>query len=288
MAATIDEGANELLSMTASDPMPDGPLMQAMDMGEMDYDAEATTTVSSGDGEGVAPGESSFRWFPRWPGDGLGARPPPLTEEERQTLNKMVVRMRIANVTAASLMVTSALLTILADSSATMSTFVVALYVSCFGCLLCCFETHLAVVARTIAENFGFMYSAKGRFLFLVLLSTLCFSMDGILPIITGSILCATALLNLYVLCRYPQYEEECRAADGKGGGNQSIATLAGGAIAGYARANPDVVADAATGAAKFAVENPEATASLAGAFHGNNKDNQPPPPPPTGGGTMV
>ncbi|CAN0544463.1 unnamed protein product, partial [Laminaria digitata] len=38
-----------------------------------------------------------------------------------------------------------------------------------FSCILCCFETHLKVVAKTIAANFGFLYNALGRAIFLVL-----------------------------------------------------------------------------------------------------------------------
>jgi hypothetical protein len=40
------------------------------------------------------------------------------------------------------------------------------------------FKPWVYQVATTIAENFGFMYSARGRFAFLVLLSTLCFGLD--------------------------------------------------------------------------------------------------------------
>lgn len=40
---------------------------------------------------------------------------------------------------------------------------------SAFSCILCCFETHLKVVAKTIAANFGFLYNAKGRAIFLIL-----------------------------------------------------------------------------------------------------------------------
>ena len=228
---------------------------------------------------GLGGNDGSHPWWspaPRPP-------PPPLTDEERANLNKLALRMRLANVIAASLMITSAVLTILADSNATVSTLVVGIYVSCFGCLLCCFETHLAVVARIISENFGFMYSAKGRFAFLVLLSTLCFTLD-LIGKITGGLLCATAILNLYVICRFPQYEEECRAADMKGGGDQSIAHMAGGAISGYVRANPEAVRDAATGAARFAAENPEAASNFAQGFSSNNNNNNPPPPPSAGG----
>ena len=44
-----------------------------------------------------------------------------------------------------------------ADSSASLSTMVICLYVSLFGCLLCCFETHLQWVGAIISDNFGFM-----------------------------------------------------------------------------------------------------------------------------------
>jgi hypothetical protein len=44
------------------------------------------------------------------------------------------------------LMITASVLTILADSAASLSTLVISLYISCFGCLLCCFETHAKTV----------------------------------------------------------------------------------------------------------------------------------------------
>jgi hypothetical protein len=92
-------------------------------------------------------------------------------------LPRLVSYMRWANLCVASLMVASAVLTIL-GSAASLATVVIALYVTCFGCLLCTFESHLSLFASAIADNFGFMYSARGRFGFLVLLSTLCFSLD--------------------------------------------------------------------------------------------------------------
>ena len=209
-------------------------------------------------------------------------RPPlPLTDEERANLNKLALRMRLANVIAASLMITSAVLTILADSNATVSTLVVGIYVSCSAACS-------AASRRTwrwwrgSSTNFGFMYSAKGRFAFLVLLSTLCFTLD-LIGKITGGLLCATAILNLYVICRFPQYEEECRAADMKGGGDQSIA-MAGGAISGYVRAG-EAVRDAATGAAASR-RRTRGRLNFAQGFNSNNNNGNPPPPPSAGGGT--
>ena len=50
----------------------------------------------------------------------------------------------------------------------TATTGVLACYVVVFSCLLCCFETHLKQVSKLIALNFGFMYSAKSRSVFMM------------------------------------------------------------------------------------------------------------------------
>ena len=178
-------------------------------------------------------------------------------------LPKLITYMRVANVSVAGLMITSAILTLLADSSATLSTMVICVYVSCFGCLLCCFETHLKSVAGTIADNFGFMYNARGRFVFLVLLSTLCFGLDFIGKI-TGLLLVATACLNLYVIIKFPEYEADTLQSDKKGEGPDSLQSMASGFASSYARSNPDVVASALSTATTWAAQDPQAAAEAA------------------------
>mmetsp|Transcript_53641 Transcript_53641/g.68877 ORF Transcript_53641/g.68877 Transcript_53641/m.68877 type:complete len:300 (-) Transcript_53641:173-1072(-) len=176
-------------------------------------------------------------------------------------LSKLIFYMRVANICVASLMVTSAILTLLADSSATLATLVICIYMSCFGCLLCCFEAHLKSVSATIADNFGFMYNAKGRFCFLVLLSTLCFSLD-LIGKITGILLCLTACLNLYVIIKFPEYSQDTFEADRSETGNDSLQSLASNTLFGVAKENPDLMASAMATTAKFAYENPEVAKS--------------------------
>lgn len=173
-------------------------------------------------------------------------------------LSKLVVYMRVANVATASLMVASAVLSLLTAGS--LSTIVIGTYLSAFGCLLCCFEAHLKSMTSLIAGNFGFMYTAKGRFVFLVLLSILCFTLN-LIGKITGVLLVCTALLNLYVILKFPDYEQETLAADQKGQGND-ISGLAASAFTGYARENPEAVAAAVAGGAKWAYEHPEVAQS--------------------------
>jgi len=126
-----------------------------------------------------------------------------ITDIATAPLPKLIQYMRMANVAVASMMVASAFLTLIGTWS--LSVLVISVYVACFGCMLCCFETHAKTVSAVLSENFGFMYSAKGRFVFLVLLSTLCFGLD-LLGKITACALCLVALLNLYVILKFPEY----------------------------------------------------------------------------------
>ena len=63
-------------------------------------------------------------------------------------------------------MLLASLLSLLTTNSAT--TGVLACYVIVFSCLLCCFETHLKQISKVIANNFGFLYSAKSRSAFMI------------------------------------------------------------------------------------------------------------------------
>lgn len=172
----------------------------------------------------------------------------------KNNLPKLVMYMRLANVVIAILMVTSAVLNSL--GSADLSTLVLGCYVSCFGCLLCCFETHLKQVSILIADNCGFLYNAKGRCIFLILIATLCFSLN-VIGKITGGLTVAVACLNLYVICKFPEYETETKQADLNGAGPDAR-VLAGQYAVDYAKQNPDQVRQVATATANYAAENPD------------------------------
>jgi hypothetical protein len=82
---------------------------------------------------------------------------------------------------------------------------VMCLYVFFFGMMVCCFELQLKAVAQYIAGNFGFFFDAKLRALFLIFVAMLCWSL-GLPGIIMGSTLCFLASINLFALCKYPDY----------------------------------------------------------------------------------
>lgn len=186
-------------------------------------------------------------------------------------LPKLIMYMRIANVVLSALMITSAVTSAL--MSASISNFVVGGYVSCFGCLFCCYETHLKQVSVFIADNFGFLYHAKARTAFMLLVATLCYTLN-IIGVIT-SILCLGAVaLNVYVLYKHPHYEDQIKHDDLQGKGPDSIQDMASQYAVSYARENPDVVRSAASTAGKWAYENPDVAMNGASAFANAQKQD--------------
>jgi uncharacterized membrane protein len=87
-----------------------------------------------------------------------------------------------------------------------ISTFVLAIYATCGGILICCLETQLKFVRVMIAVNFGFLFNSVWRFLFYMILGSLAWSYDSLLGKIMAAVLGGVAFFNTYVLCRYPAY----------------------------------------------------------------------------------
>ena len=105
-------------------------------------------------------------------------------------------------------MILTSFLSLLTTSDAT--TGVLACYVVVFSCLLCCFETHLKQISKIIATNFGFMYSARSRCLFMIFVGTILFSFSLFGKII-GLAMLINAGFNFYAILIYPGYEDAQR-----------------------------------------------------------------------------
>ena len=118
---------------------------------------------------------------------------------------RMITYTRVINLGLSICMILISLLAILTTQSAT--TGVLACYVVVFACLLCCFETHLKQVSKIIALNFGFMYSAKSRAAFMIFIGTIMFSFS-LFGKILGLCMLANAGFNIYILWRYPGFDE--------------------------------------------------------------------------------
>jgi hypothetical protein len=139
--------------------------------------------------------------------DGAPATIDPATLDP--AIPRMITFTRITNLVLSVCMILTSLLALLTTQSAT--TGVLACYVVVFSCLLCCFETHLKQISKFIALNFGFMYSAKSRSVFMMFVGTILFSFSLFGKII-GLCMIANAFFNFFILFRYPQYEDAQRS----------------------------------------------------------------------------
>jgi len=163
-----------------------------------------------------------------------------------QSFNRAVPRMilytRIVNLVLSVCMIIASLLSLLTTANAT--TGVLACYVMVFSCLLCCFETHLKQISKIIALNFGFLYSAKSRAVFMIFVGTILFSFS-LFGKIVGCAMLVNACFNIFILFKYPQYEDAQR--------NDAQSE-----IKDYLASNPAFANHMVKGATEFVASNPE------------------------------
>ena len=89
-----------------------------------------------------------------------------------------------------------------------ISAFVLAIYATCGGLLICCLETQLKFLRVIIAVNFGFLFNSVWRFLFYMVLASVAWSFGGVLGFVAACVMVGVAVFNTYVLCRYPAYRK--------------------------------------------------------------------------------
>jgi len=124
---------------------------------------------------------------------------------DESDLPRMILLMRVTNMAAAALLITCSILELI-PAGTHISVWIMAIYASCGGILVCCLETQLKFVRTVIAMNFGFLFNSVYRFLFYCLMASVCWSYEGLLGYITSITLAVVAVFNTYVLCRYPSY----------------------------------------------------------------------------------
>mmetsp|Transcript_17713 Transcript_17713/g.50190 ORF Transcript_17713/g.50190 Transcript_17713/m.50190 type:complete len:159 (+) Transcript_17713:754-1230(+) len=89
-----------------------------------------------------------------------------------------------------------------------LSSIVLAVYAVCGGLLVCCLETQLKFLRVMIAVNFGFLFHSLWRFIFYMVLGSVCWSYERLYGQIVGIACVVVAFFNTYVLCRYPAYRQ--------------------------------------------------------------------------------
>ena len=169
---------------------------------------------------------------------GAAVAPTPPADEN---LPHIVMVMRLANMgVSIALIVCSILYMISLSGLVNISAWVLSIYATCGGILVCCLETQLKYLRVSIALNFGFLFSAPLRFLFYILMACVCWTYRGIFGYAVAIALVAVSIFNTYILCRYPGYrairekiaEEEDKRLEAKIGEQarkQAMKSLRGG-----------------------------------------------------------
>jgi len=131
---------------------------------------------------------------------------------EEKELPSVVLFMRLANLGVAGLLIVASIAVMVSLPS--LPVWVLSIYATCGGCLVCCLETQLKFLRTAIAINAGFLFSPYWRFMFYFLMASIAWTYKGtssiskiLGPIVTIGLI-VVALFNTYVLCRYPSYRQ--------------------------------------------------------------------------------
>jgi len=129
------------------------------------------------------------------------------TETDGKDLPGIILFMRLANMgVSAALIVISVLKMV--GLGFNLSTWVLAVYATCGGLLICCLETQLKFLRVMIAVNFGFLFNSGWRFMFYLLLASVSLAYKTLTGSVISIALVVTAFMNTYILCRYPEYRK--------------------------------------------------------------------------------
>jgi len=125
---------------------------------------------------------------------------------DEKDLPSIILMMRLLNMGAAGALIAVSILHIL--SFPLLSGIVLSVYAICGGLLICCLETQLKFLRVLIAVNFGFLFNSVWRFLFYMILGSVCWSFGGLMGVIMACVMAGVALFNTFILCRYPAYRK--------------------------------------------------------------------------------
>jgi len=119
---------------------------------------------------------------------------------------KLVTFMRAINMGVAVAIVTVSVLECQLGVT-TFGVWILAMYASCGGCLVCLTETELSFFRGMIASNFGFLFNSVLRFIFYLLLGTITWTY-GLMGQLVAGALVVVACYNTFIICKYPAYKK--------------------------------------------------------------------------------
>jgi hypothetical protein len=115
-------------------------------------------------------------------------------------------KLRVAMILVSTLCIITAFYN-LANTSNTVATNFLAIYVFFFSTLVCCYEIAVKQIVIIIVQNFGFLYNPIGRTIFICFLAVLLFQLST-MGMVMFAVLLAMGIVQIYVDCRHPKFEK--------------------------------------------------------------------------------
>jgi len=125
---------------------------------------------------------------------------------DESDLPRMILLMRVANMLSVGSLIAISIIEMI--SLPPPSVWVLSMYATIGGLLVCCLETQLKFLRLPIAMNFGFLFSPFWRFGFYLLMASIAWSYERLYSYMVSTSLILTAFFNTYILCRYPSYNK--------------------------------------------------------------------------------
>ncbi|RLN89308.1 hypothetical protein BBJ28_00017914 [Nothophytophthora sp. Chile5] len=122
--------------------------------------------------------------------------------------------LRYANVVLAVLQALAGFLGLFNLVVLDITCFLISVYaISLFALLLLAFECRFKHMEPWIRQQFGFLFTYRGRTAFIFCVGFMDFGMEGSLPFAVGALMCANAALSLLIMLFHPQFREGTLAA---------------------------------------------------------------------------
>ena len=128
---------------------------------------------------------------------------------EKEQLKGIILFTRLLNLGTAVAVITHGILKIV-NVFKSPQIWILGLYSCCGGCLICCLESQLKMfgIRTAISMNFGFLFNPTFRFLYYIMLATLCWSLEDLFGKILAGVLVGVAVYNTFVLIKFPAYRK--------------------------------------------------------------------------------
>jgi hypothetical protein len=132
-----------------------------------------------------------------------------VSENELAQLKKWSRNLRISMLVIAGLLVYTSLASVFTITN-DISTLFIALYLFFFAVLICAFECALKMCSAIVVENFGFLYNATGKTIFLTFVAVLAYQLSIIGKVVFG-LLIAHGCVYIFVVYKHPKYPQYLR-----------------------------------------------------------------------------